>query len=185
MMKLIRTTEEGHPNGQTDGLISALNQQAMLGKLQRPEIEKVLEQQVIGRIGCYANGTVYIVPISYAYDGEYIYGRTHEGLKIDIMRKNPEVCFEVDIIERMSKWKSVIAWGRFEELHEGELRTEALKKLMARHLPLVTSETVQLSSLWPFNASETEVIEGVVYRIKLGEKTGRFETDETTTDFPW
>ncbi|MEJ7679120.1 MAG: hypothetical protein WKG06_14955 [Segetibacter sp.] len=35
-----------------------------------------------------------------------------------MMRKNPELCFEVDIMHDMSDWKSIIARGTFEELKE-------------------------------------------------------------------
>lgn len=74
----------------------------MLGKLESKQIEKVLNNNIVGRIGCHADGTTYVVPISYAYDGTYIYGRTMEGMKVNIMRKNPNVCFEVDDMKNMA-----------------------------------------------------------------------------------
>jgi uncharacterized protein len=183
-MKVIIDDEVYQGNALRWGINLSLNPSAMIGLLQTPEIEKVLEQQVIGRLACYADGTIYIVPIGYVYDGEYIYARTQKGLKIDLMRKNPQVCFEVDVIENMANWKSVIAWGEFEELTMGALRTDALKKLTARNLP-VKSETTQLSSAWPFDAEEAENSSGVVFRMKLNKKTGRHETKEITTDFDW
>ena len=82
----------------------------MLGKLTPVEIEEVIRQQVVGRIGCHANGMTYVVPVSYAYDGDYIYVRTFEGLKLDMMRRNPKVCFEIDTMLNMGNWQSVIAW---------------------------------------------------------------------------
>jgi len=74
----------------------------MIGDLDKYEIEKVLRQQIIGRLACHANDKTYIVPISYAYDGIYIYGHTYEGMKIRMMRENPKVCFEVEIMENMA-----------------------------------------------------------------------------------
>ncbi len=74
----------------------------MFGNLNKDEIEEVLKHHLIGRIGCYAFDTTYIVPISYGYDGESIYCHTYEGLKITMMRKNPRVCFEVDTMENMA-----------------------------------------------------------------------------------
>lgn len=147
----------------------------MLGKLTPAEIEKLLSKEVIGRIGCTDGHMVYVVPISYAYDGEYIYCHTHEGQKIAIMRKNPIVCFEVDHLQNMANWQSVIAHGRFEELPAGELRNDALQRLHGRILPLVSSETTHLSKDWPFPSNELGKIEGVTFRIRLEEKTGRFE----------
>jgi len=147
----------------------------MLGKLTMPEIERLLSKEVVGRIGCTDGEKVYVVPISYAYDGEYIYCHTHEGLKVDLMRKHPIVCFEVDHLQNMANWQSVIAHGRFEELRDPSLKKEALERLHGRILPLVSSETTHLSRDWPFAPADANTIDGVTFRIRLEEKTGRFE----------
>lgn len=44
------------------------------------------------------------------------------------MRANPEVCSQVDEIDDMANWRSVIAWGRYEEL-KGELAIAAMNLL--------------------------------------------------------
>ncbi|MBN8852055.1 MAG: pyridoxamine 5'-phosphate oxidase [Sphingobacteriales bacterium 50-39] len=147
----------------------------MLGILTMPEIERLLSKEVVGRIGCTDGEKVYIVPISYAYDGEYIYCHTHEGLKVDMMRKHPIVGFEVDHMQNMANWQSVIAHGKFEELKELSLRKDALERLNGRILPLVSSETTHLSKDWPFSPADPNNIDGVTFRIRLEEKTGRFE----------
>jgi nitroimidazol reductase NimA-like FMN-containing flavoprotein (pyridoxamine 5'-phosphate oxidase superfamily) len=147
----------------------------MFGKLDTNQVEELLKQQFIGRIGCHADNITYVVPISYAYDGIYIYGHTFEGMKIDMMRKNSRVCFEIDDTKNLANWRSVVAWGEFEELKEGKERDEALQKLNARVLPVITSETMHISPQWPFPAEDTASIKGIAYRIRLTEKTGRFE----------
>ena len=38
----------------------------MLGTLTSSEIENLLKEGYLGRIGCYADGEIYIVPILYA-----------------------------------------------------------------------------------------------------------------------
>jgi nitroimidazol reductase NimA-like FMN-containing flavoprotein (pyridoxamine 5'-phosphate oxidase superfamily) len=152
----------------------------MFGKLNTEEIEEVLSHQIIGRIGCYADGIPYIVPISYAYDGEYIFCHTYEGLKVSMMRTNPEVCFEVDIMENMANWKSVISWGKFEELKNGTTRKVAIQKLYNRVIPAIASKTLQLTPQWPFPPDDYKKIEGIVFRIRLDKKTGRFEKSDST-----
>jgi uncharacterized protein len=147
----------------------------MTGELNPQEIEEILSQQTVGRIGCHADGMTYVVPIGFAYDGEYIYGHTLEGLKIQMMRKNPEICFEVDFFENSTNWKSVIAWGRFEELTNGPERHQALITLHQRILPMVSSATVKLNPDWPFTPKDVDSLLGVVYRVKLEKKTGRFD----------
>ncbi|MBX3241551.1 MAG: pyridoxamine 5'-phosphate oxidase family protein [Chitinophagaceae bacterium] len=147
----------------------------MIGKLNSQEIEELLASQQLARLGCMHGKKVYIVPISYAYDGEYIYGRTREGMKIDFMRKHPDVCIEVENITSMAEWKTAIAWGKFEELNDAKLRSEALRKLSSRIIPGAASETLRFSDDWPFSPADINSIEGIVYRIKLDEKSGRFE----------
>lgn len=147
----------------------------MLGKLKNEEVEELIRNQFVGRIGCYAGDIVYVVPVSYAYDGTYIYGRTFEGMKVDMMRKNPRICFEVDDTKNLGNWQSVIAWGEFEELNEKEERTKALQTLLDRALPLISSETMHITPQWPFPPEDAGNVEGIVYRVRLTDKTGRFE----------
>jgi nitroimidazol reductase NimA-like FMN-containing flavoprotein (pyridoxamine 5'-phosphate oxidase superfamily) len=147
----------------------------MIGQLETNEIEKVLSQQLLGRIGCRLGDVIYIVPVSYVYDGRYVYVRSKDGMKVDMMRKNPEICFEVESFQDLGNWKTVIAWGSFEELSDEEERKAALQKLYRRHLPIVSSETTHLSPHWPFEPADLNSIEGVVFRVELTKKTGRFE----------
>lgn len=139
------------------------------------EIEELIRHQLVGRIGCHADNLTYVVPVSYAYDGTCIYGYAFEGMKINMMRKNPKVCFEVDDTPDLANWQSVIAWGEFEELENEEDRKNALQKLHERILPFISSETMHISPLWPFSADDAGSMRGIVFRIRLTEKTGRFE----------
>ena len=148
-----------------------------MGKLDDKQIEDLLQHEIIGRIGCHADGITYVVPISFAYDGKYVYGHTHEGMKINIMRKNPKVCFQVDRLTDMANWKSVIAMGEFEELTEPETRKQALQNLINRTLPQLSSETVKLTPEWPFRRGDPANVDGIIYRIELKEKSGRYENN--------
>ncbi|MBL7740773.1 MAG: pyridoxamine 5'-phosphate oxidase family protein [Chitinophagaceae bacterium] len=155
----------------------------MLGLLNKYEIEEVLANHYVGHLGCHADGVTYVVPVSYAYHDNCVYGHTEEGKKIWMMRKNPGVCFQVEDMQDMANWKSVIAWGKYEELTEPELRSQALVKLMDRRLPYVASRTARLSPDWPFSPGDLNKIKGIVYRITLEEKTGRFEKVEGPSFF--
>jgi len=150
----------------------------MFGILSGERIEKVISENVIGRIACCDNGKSYIVPISYGYDGQSIYAHSREGWKISIMRQNPNVCFQVDTMKDMADWESVIMWGKFQELTQEKDKQEALKVLMNRRLPLISSETVKLSPEWPFNIGSEAKIGGILFKIDITEKTGRYEALE-------
>lgn len=149
----------------------------MTGLLDPQQIEELLSQQLVGRIACCDSGIPYILPISYAYDGRDLYFHTYEGKKTEIMRRNPHVCFQVDHMHTMANWESVIAWGGYEELTDELQREAALKLLVSRTLPLISSITTHLGKNWPFNQERlNEEIPGVVFRIRVTEKTGRFES---------
>jgi nitroimidazol reductase NimA-like FMN-containing flavoprotein (pyridoxamine 5'-phosphate oxidase superfamily) len=148
----------------------------MLGELTPEQINAVLFSEVVGRIGCSAEGRTYVVPITYVFDGEAVYGHSAEGLKIRMMRANPQVCFQVDQRENLANWRSVVAWGVYEEL-QGKEALDALQLLVARLMPLVTSETLTLRDD-PFFAAAKPVADApktTIYRIRLTERTGRFE----------
>ncbi|HEY4936802.1 MAG TPA: pyridoxamine 5'-phosphate oxidase family protein [Puia sp.] len=155
----------------------------MFGTLNQGEIEEVLHHQIFGRIGCHLDGVTYIVPISYAYDGENIIAHTQEGMKISMMRKNPNICFEVDTLQNMANWQSVICWGTFEELLNPNERRNALERLHERVLPSMASATAKLSSDWPFSPKDINSIGGIVFRIRLDKKTGKFENNSISSLF--
>jgi hypothetical protein len=148
----------------------------MLGNLSPAEIEDLLDTEVVARLGCHAHGRTYVVPVTYAYDGEGLLIQSADGLKLRMMHENPWVCVEVDHIDNLANWRSVIGWGRFEALL-GHDATAALARLRARLQPLIVSETTPASET--LAEGETRVRSGnghaSIYRIHLLEKTGRFE----------
>ncbi len=147
----------------------------MLGELTSNEIESVVRKQMIGRIGCCDANEVLVVPITYAYDGTYIYGHSQEGMKIKMMRKNPNVCFEVDELTDMTNWKSVIMWGVYEELIEEEAHRNGLKIFADRMKFLNASETIGPMLRQPEPHPHGALSKPIVFRIKVNKKTSRFE----------
>lgn len=148
----------------------------MLGQLEQPEIEALLSRQITGRLGCHANGTTYIVPVNYVYKNGVIYAHSGPGKKIEMMRQNPEVCFEVDEIKNIFSWKSVIVWGKFEEITEIEEQEQAMQALIHRIMPLVEQPTGHPSH--GITESEYDLgdkIDLTVYKITIDRTTGRFE----------
>jgi nitroimidazol reductase NimA-like FMN-containing flavoprotein (pyridoxamine 5'-phosphate oxidase superfamily) len=149
---------------------------AMLGELDSQQIEELLHSEVIARVGCHAGGMTYVVPITYAYDGESIVGHSTDGLKIRLMRTNPEVCIEVDHMENMANWRSVIAWGTYEELDGAEAH-EAMNLLIERLRPLLVSQSSTPTHGAPTGSHQKDTAGhvAIIYRIRLKRKSGRFE----------
>ena len=147
----------------------------MRGELNKQQIDNLLLSLSVGRIGVSEEKRPYIVPVTYVYDGKSIICQTNEGMKLDILRRNPHVCFEVDSMTDMANWQSVVLWGVFEELH-GEDASKARTYMFDRVFPLLTYCRVH-----PAGHENTSIIDdsnrvkAVMFRIVIVEKTGRFE----------
>jgi hypothetical protein len=67
-------------------------------------------------VGCHVDGTAYVVPVIYAWDGRCAYVSSIEGQKVTMMRANPVVCFEIDEYLAGGGWRSVIIQEAYEYL---------------------------------------------------------------------
>lgn len=134
------------------------------------EIERFIATEVVARIGCHAGGRTYVVPVAYAFSCGVLYSFSHDGLKIAMIRENREVCVEIDRVEHLGSWRSVIAQGRAEIL-EGEAAAEAATLLAARLSSLV-SDPVSRGRLEQALATEAPPF---VVRVELTGATGRVE----------
>jgi len=152
----------------------------MLGHLNEEQMQEVLTSNAVGRVCCSDGEKLYIVPINYVCDGKYIIAHSLTGLKIRMMRKHPKVCFEVDEIKSFTNWKSVIAWGEYREITDEKEKYAAMKLFVDRMLHLKLSETAIPPEISEKRAHPRSPgnIELVVYRIRLDEKTGRYESPE-------
>ncbi len=148
----------------------------MLGHLTEEQCKNILTGQVLGRLACTDGLQPYMVPVTFVYDGEYIYGQSNEGRKLEIMRKNPNVCFEADILSDMANWESVIAYGKFEELVGAE--ADKAREILFNHVfSLMTSSTIHPHEHAVTGTTDDDNrIKYSMYRVKIEKLTGRFET---------
>jgi nitroimidazol reductase NimA-like FMN-containing flavoprotein (pyridoxamine 5'-phosphate oxidase superfamily) len=150
----------------------------MIETLTNEEIEDVLRKNILGRLGCCDGNKVYVVPINYVYDGQHIIAHSPEGMKIQMMRKNPNVCFEVDEMKDITHWQSVIVWGYYQEFtaerdryHAMQLFSDKMMHMKAKSTHSMSSGTASIEHLLDVAGKSKPVI----YRIIPVEKTGRFE----------
>jgi uncharacterized protein len=134
----------------------------MIGILGPDEIDAVLRRQRVGRLACSANDRPYVVPIAYAYDGSAIYGCSMPGRKVDVMREQPLVCFEVEEVISPVSWRCVLVEGVYEELADGDARRTALARLTPEGGRAVA----------PSHSANGQLI---VFRLRPVASTGRFE----------
>ena len=148
----------------------------MLGELKEDEIQQLLKSNSIGRLGCTDGEHVYITPINYRLEDDSVLCYSLEGHKIDMMRKHPQVCFEVDHINGPDHWRSVIADGVYEEITDmaelNEIRPHYTEYMLRKKVSLTAmpkSENMEEIPVKPLP-------EQVFYRIRLHKLSGRFET---------
>jgi nitroimidazol reductase NimA-like FMN-containing flavoprotein (pyridoxamine 5'-phosphate oxidase superfamily) len=132
----------------------------VIEELTGAEVDELLRDRTVGRIGCHADGVTYVVPVIYAYDGEAVYVASVEGQKTRMMRMNPRVCFEIDEHEP-GTWRSVVAQARYEELAGAEAE---------RALALLTE---RFAGAGRRRRPEAGGRATVCFRLVLGETTGR------------
>jgi nitroimidazol reductase NimA-like FMN-containing flavoprotein (pyridoxamine 5'-phosphate oxidase superfamily) len=148
----------------------------MLGQLNEKQTVVLLTQQVTGRLACYYDGETYIVPLNYVYKDGVIYVHSGPGKKIDMMRKNPKVCFEVEEIESIFQWRCVIVWGTFEEISGEDEKQQVRQLLTHKFMPLVSQPKHHPSHGIAANEVDIDTrIEPIVYKIRIKKVTGRFE----------
>ncbi len=80
--------------------------------LDRTACEAVLARQHVGRLAFTFRDRVDIEPIHYVFDDGRVYGRTQRGTKVHVVAHHPWVAFEVDEIDAMFDWRSVVLHGR-------------------------------------------------------------------------
>jgi len=80
-------------------------------ELAHAEIHDLLSRHNVGRIAFTFRDRVDIEPIHYVYDDGWIYMRTGAGSKLATLAHHPWVAFEVDEVEGVFDWRSVVVHG--------------------------------------------------------------------------
>jgi len=135
--------------------------------LDREEINAVLARVHYGHLAFCNEGRPYVVPMHIAYGKPGIYFYTTEGLKTDILEKNPIVCLQVQEVRSDVDWDSVIVTGPAEQLTT-EHEIDTAMKLIKKHNP-------HLAPAWSIRWLDDQIRSNidVVYRISPETITGR------------
>ena len=140
------------------------NEKLVPKTMSEPEARQVIEAGRVGRLGCVDDCEPYVVPFNYFFEDGFIYGHSLPGKKIRALRANPRSCVQVDEIQDDLHWRSVIAFGNFEEINDETERKVAMRKLLD-HCPLLTP----VESFVVLDFVPPEVI---VFRIVIDRITG-------------
>ena len=108
------------------------------------EIEKILQESNVCRLAMVDGDKPYMVPMNFGYqDGHLFFHCAKQGRKIDLIQKNPNVCFELDQLIKFKKaklackwgveYKSVIGSGRAQLLENLDEKIAALNIIMSQY----------------------------------------------------
>lgn len=75
-------------------------------------IEAIIRDARVIRLGLCDNGFPYIVPVCFGYEpGTLWIHSAYEGKKIDVLKRNPRICFEMDDVQGIVKDDNPCRWG--------------------------------------------------------------------------
>jgi len=100
-----------------------------------------------------------------------IYSHSENGKKLNMMRSNPSICVQVDDVRDFFHWKSVIAWGNFEELKG--IEASSGMRLLLQNILRKQESSQEPSSLEIDFSSILET--STIFRMKPRKITGRYE----------
>lgn len=135
-------------------------------ELSQAEAEEILERNHVGRVAFSFHDRVNIAPVHYVYSNGWIYGRTSPGGKLDTIRHNWWVAFEVDEVDGLFEWRSVVVHGGFFPVDPE--RADAEREAWVTGLELVRTlvpEALKQEDPVPFRT--------ILFRIAVQETTGR------------
>ena len=147
----------------------------MIRDLSQDKARELLRRGSVARLACIADNEPYVVPVNYVFDGESVLVHSLPGRKIIAMRANPRVCLQVDEIEDDLGWKSVLAFGSYEEIRDAEERGRAMSRLLARFPRLTPVES--------YMTGGTGTPAPIVFRIHVDKISGLCEGDAYSHTF--
>jgi nitroimidazol reductase NimA-like FMN-containing flavoprotein (pyridoxamine 5'-phosphate oxidase superfamily) len=143
-------------------------------EIREPEaIESVIAAAQVCRVAMCDGDRPYVVPMCFGYaDGMFYLHSAREGRKLEILGRNDRVCLELEdglsVTPGTSacKWgmafRSVVAFGRAEEVESPEERRRALDLIMARYAPA-----------GPYDYADAVLARTVVLRVRVEHMTGK------------
>lgn len=147
----------------------------VIRELERREVDEILQRNHVGRIGYVRDNRMEIQPVHYVYSDGWIYGRTSHGTKARDLGETAQkwwpVVFEVDEVESLFRWRSVLVGGGFYVIpEEGTAADSEVRESAVALLRTLLPETLTDDDPVPFR--------NLLFRIAVQETTGR-ESDMT------
>ena len=150
----------------------------------REEMESLLHEALVGCLATVGpDGSPYITPLNFVFcQGKIYFHCAFEGRKMDNIRANPRVCFEVHELIKIvhgqracdfsTRYRSVLIFGRARSLSDVDEKVVVLTALTEKY---AGGQAVEPPT--PKKAKGTEVIE-----ITIEEMTGKRNVDRPSAE---
>jgi len=134
------------------------------------EINKLLSKALVGRIATQNDdGFPYVVPVHFIYEDNkiYIHG-LNKGQKIDNIKSNDKVCFEVDEMLKLlldenpcdvnTEYNSVIVFGEASIIEDENQKVCILKKIVEKYVPKLAQKDLPSNMIKAIGVIEISVL---------------------------
>lgn len=140
------------------------------------ELEKIISKADVCRIALANDNLPYIVTMNYGYinypQKTFFFHCANEGKKIDMLRKNNHVCFEIDIDHEIvkgkkgcdwgSKFTSIVGYGNIDILTEKVEKIAGLDRIMSHY-----------GGEREYEYNDNVVEQTTILRLRVTEMTGK------------
>jgi hypothetical protein len=126
--------------------------------VKKKYVKSMLNESVVGRL---AFDGPYVIPVCYVYHQGKIYIHCQlKGKKIDLLKKNPEVCFEIDAFDPLVLvGLSTLFFGKIAIVTDQQERSLAFN-LLAKKYPAHCSKN-------NYTAQEAQSIPALILAVKI------------------
>ena len=148
-------------------------------------IKSLLKKALVCRVALCDGNKPYIIPMNFAFKDNCLYLHSaREGKKIDVIKKNNSICFEVDAktellkSEKPCNWTmnylSVVGSGDAQFLDEVEDKIRALNIIMAKYSDEGSSnQDVEKPNKTVFEYSRESIKKLAIIKVNITEITGK------------
>jgi nitroimidazol reductase NimA-like FMN-containing flavoprotein (pyridoxamine 5'-phosphate oxidase superfamily)/Mg-chelatase subunit ChlD len=137
------------------------------------QIEAIITDSQVCRLGLSLDGQAYVVPVNFGYDDRALYIHSaQEGKKLDILRQNPRVCVEFDLDCELVQGEKACDWGMTFRSAIGFGRASFLTNLDEKRNALLIIMQ-QYAGHAEFSFSDAALRNTAVIRIDIEEISGK------------
>jgi len=144
--------------------------------LTERECHRVLARNHVGRLAYSLHDRVDIEPLHYAFVDGWLYGRTSLGSKLVSLAHNHWVAFEVDEVDGIFDWRSVVVHGGWYTQELAAPGEAASWDKGIRQLRRLVPGSLSTADPVPFR--------WVIFRIQAAEISGRMGTTRADAKLP-